>query len=250
MVILADPEIFKGPASAGLDGLDFKTLQGSVQPDDAACFRDGGMEFCGNTGIRVSLNAAELIVFSVPHNVDCDAAAIESASVRDLMAELAAPHLCSCLLNDNCSSADDPFAETIRREFPRLLQSLAQGDQTQFEQACSSLVGLGCGSTPTGDDLIHGALIALHYLRRTTSFDVPIPSLPHSIGAKTTLLGAHMLEMGARGLTPEPVKNFAVNLLAGKPVEPTFAGLRRMGSDSGCTNAVGFYLMARESLKP
>ena len=248
MVMLADPEVYKGPASAGLDMLDFRALQSCVKPGDAACFREGEIEFYGSFGIRVSLNAAERVSFSVPPNVKYDAAAIGAASVRDSMAELAAPHLCSCLLKDGGFPAD-PFAETLTREFPRLLRSLADGTQNEFIDAASAIVGLGYGSTPTGDDLIHGALVALHYLKRITHKNLTIPSLPRSICAKTTLLGAHMLETGILGLTSEPVRNFALNLLAGNPIEPTFADLRRMGSDSGCTSAVGFYLMVLESRK-
>jgi hypothetical protein len=250
MLMLADPEMYRGPASAGLDMLDFRTLQGCVKPGDSACFRDGGIEFYGKGDIRVSFSAAKRVSFSVPHNVEYNAAAIGAASVRIAMAELAAPHLCACLFADSGSLSDDPFTETLRREFPRLLQSLARGDQAQFEQACSSLVGLGYGSTPTADDLIHGALIALHHLKRITRKDMTIPSLPRSIRAKTTLLGAHMLEMGSRGLTPEPVKDFALSLLSGKPIEPAFAGLRRMGSDSGPSVAVGFYLTAQKLTCP
>ncbi|MFZ2780528.1 MAG: DUF2877 domain-containing protein [Rectinemataceae bacterium] len=241
MLMLADPEMYRGPASAGLDMPDFRTLQRCVKPGDTGCFRDGRIEFYGESGISVSLSAAERISFSVPSIVEFDRASVAAAGVAKTMTELAAPHLCSCLFAD--SGVDDLFRETIRHEFPRLLQSLSQGNQAGFEDSCSSLVGLGYGSTPTGDDLIHGALIALHYLRQATDSDIPLPSMPRSMGEKTTLLGAHMLEMGRRGLTPEPIRDFALNLLAGKPLPPPLAGIRRMGSDSGCTTAVGFYLM-------
>ena len=248
MFMFADPEMYRGPASIGLRTKDFQALKNCVRPGDAAFFRDGRIEFYDKGVIKVSLSAAERIFFSVPPNVEIHATSLEAAPVRIAMSELAAPHLCSCLLADGCGVVADPFVETMTSEFPYLIQSLAQGSQQAFESAASALVGLGCGSTPTGDDLIHGALIALHYLKRTTCSDLPIPSMPRSIGTKTTLLGAHMLELGARGLTAEPVRDFALNLLAGKSIESTFAGLRRMGSDSGCSIAVGLYLTMAEFL--
>jgi hypothetical protein len=246
MLMLADPEMFRGPASAGLGTLDFCAIQGRVQPGDTASFRDGWITFDGTSDFRLSLSAADRVSFSVPSTVEFDPAAVAAAGVAKTMAELAAPHLCSCLFADSVSgAAADPFSQTIAREFPRLIHSLASGDQVEFEETCSPLVGLGYGSTPTGDDLIHGAFIALHHLRRAAGLKLPLPSLPRSIREKTTLLGAHMLTMGMLGLTPEPMGNFALNLLAGKPLEASLAGIRRMGSDSGCSSAVGFYLTVK-----
>lgn len=249
LFMIADPGMYRGPASVGMGLLDFRAVQSCVKPGDLACFRDEGIEFYGKNDFRVTLSSAERVSFSVPHNVEFDEAAISDTAVAQKMAELAAPHLCSCLFADGRGSSADPFAETMAREFPRFVRALALGDQAEFWGAFSCLVGLGYGSTPTCDDLMHGALIALHYLKRTTRLAVPLPTLPRSIGAKTTLLGAHMLEMGARGLTAEPVRDFALNLLSGKPIEPSFAGLRRMGSDSGCSIATGLYLMLLECVQ-
>jgi hypothetical protein len=246
MLMLADPEMYRGPASIGLRTQDFQAIKNCLKPGDAACFQDWKMEFYGDSGIRISLSEAERVSFSVPSTVEFDGSGLADSAIKNAMFELAAPHLCTCLLADTGGVAIDPFAETIACEFPLLIQSLARGSQPGFEVAASSLIGLGYGSTPTGDDLIHGALIALHFIKRATRNDLPIPSLPRTIAARTTLLGSHMLEMGKLGLTAEPVRNFALNLLAGKPIEPSFTDLRRMGSDSGCSIAVGFYLMVLE----
>jgi len=246
LLMLADPGMYRGPASAGLSRKDFQALRIRLRPGDAASFHDGAIELRDIFDLRLSLAAAERMNFSVPLSLSLDRAALSLPAVAEAMAELSAPHLCSCLLAASGVVACDPFARTLAREFPRLIHALAQGGQTEFEDASSRLVGLGYGSTPTGDDLIHGALVALHYMSRATRSGPPVPSLPPALGARTTPLGAHMLEMGRRGLSAGPLRDFALNLLAGEPLDPTFAGLGRMGSDSGCNMAVGFYLMTLE----
>ena len=241
MLMLAAPGMYRGPASAGLGDPDFRALREELKPGDTGWFEDGRIDFPGG-GFTVSLADAELVSFSVPRELEIRGASIAAAEGE--LAASAASQLCSCLLGE---PGMDPFGEAIRLRFPLLLRSLVLGSQAEFETACSSLIGLGYGSTPTGDDLIHGALIALHCLNQILLR--PIPRLPRGLGRRTTLLGAHMLEMGRLGLTPEPVLAFALDLLAGKPISGSLDGVRRMGADSGISIAVGFYLMVQEHLK-
>jgi hypothetical protein len=247
MLILAGPDLYRGPSSAGLDAADFRALKARLSPGDIGCFEDERIEFDGDAAFGISLSPAKRVSFSVPSKVELDGASF-TASVEGEIAEAADSHLCSCLFGGG--GGEDPFRETIRTQFPRLLRSLSCGNQAEFEDSCSSLVGLGHGSTPTGDDLIHGALIALHYMKRASGMDQPIPRMPPEAGGRTTLLGAHMLEMGMRGLTPQPAREFALDLLAGKAIGPSLAGLCRMGADSGPSIAAGLYLMVVECLKP
>jgi hypothetical protein len=135
------------------------------------------------------------------------------------------------------------FGDRFQTHFPQLVASLQHADGPGFARSCQQLIGLGPGSSPTGDDLIHGALIAHHYFRKAMRNPVIIPPFPQEFRRQTTPVGAHMLEMGREGLTPEPVRQYVLALLDGSFVEPTLEKLGHMGASSGYDMAVGAYLM-------
>ncbi len=249
MLVVVDPEMYRGPSGLGLGMQDFRALRSAVAPGDTAFFRGAHLEFPASEGMYLSLSRAERISFSIPSTQEFDRAAVASGAIARAMTEWAAPYLCSCLLTDPGGTSTDPFSEIIVREFPILVRSLVRGSRLEFEASFSALVGLGYGSTPTADDLMHGALIALHSLKRAPFLDLPDPLRPRPDRACTTELGLHMLEMGMRGLTAEPVLDFAMHLLAGNSIESSIACLRRMGSDSGCSIAVGFYRTVLDFMK-
>ncbi|MEW6522277.1 MAG: DUF2877 domain-containing protein [Bacillota bacterium] len=154
---------------------------------------------------------------------------------------LTASHTCSVLLGSN--DTQGYFGEQIKTYFPQLTHALLRSDRMGFQACCGMLAGLGDGSTPTGDDLIHGALIALHYYRRSKNCKYRAMPYPEDIKQRTTPLGAHMLEMGQRGLTPEPVRDYVLSLLRGRPCNQALQKLSRMGGSTGHNIAVGAFLM-------
>ncbi|MCX8013504.1 MAG: DUF2877 domain-containing protein, partial [Rectinema sp.] len=125
-----------------------------------------------------------------------------------------------------------------------VLKSAAE--QREFETSAGRLIGLGVGSTPTGDDLAHGAMIAMHLLAALHGRVWFCPNISDMVMKRTTPLGRHMLEMGRSALTPEPVLFYIDHLLSGDSLAPSLDELRQIGSDTGLSIAVGIYLVIRD----
>jgi hypothetical protein len=104
-----------------------------------------------------------------------------------------------------------------------------------------SLLGLGPGLTPSGDDLLVGALLVR--ARRET---VPPPpeSLLEAARQRTTALASNLLELAARGLADERLINLADHVNAGIPCEHTFLD---WGAHSGVDALLGMALEERLS---
>lgn len=66
-------------------------------------------------------------------------------------------------------------------------------------EAALGLIGLGPGSTPSGDDLVAGLLLTLHYARHPAA--EPLRAV--ALQARTTRLGKAMLAWAARGEASE-----------------------------------------------
>ncbi|MHC1759826.1 MAG: DUF2877 domain-containing protein [Negativicutes bacterium] len=55
-----------------------------------------------------------------------------------------------------------------------LFQALRQGDGQSLLGACSRLIGLGPGLTPSGDDFLSGIMLALHWGKQAMAFEVDV----------------------------------------------------------------------------
>lgn len=102
----------------------------------------------------------------------------------------------------------------IKEFFPQLVETILNSPdprcEKNWETTAQQLIGLGRGTTPSGDDMIHGCFLALNWLKLlgyTPYVDIPrISSHFHDlIKQKTTTMGIHMLMIGSSGLTPGPV---------------------------------------------
>jgi len=112
----------------------------------------------------------------------------------------------------------------------------------------ASLVGLGVGLTPSGDDVLLGALAALDLVSACSPVAMPlrrelVAALPVPLEARTTRLSAQMLRAAADGLYAEPVLDL-LHVLADDgtspaPVERAAAALARLGHRSGRDTLLG-----------
>jgi hypothetical protein len=239
LLMIAGPGLYRGPAAVGLSATGFAAVRtwlatgAAVRyaPDALTFTRPGGTTHVDLGGPAVSFAPPGVIDFRIDAYRDglpAALAALRAATAGDL---------CSVLLSSDLGA--DPFAGSIVEAFPTLVRALDSGDGKGFVEAARRLVGLGYGSTPTGDDLIHGALVAVHYLDRCVPAQRMVARPSHEALRATTRLGAHMLVMGSLGLTPEPVRAFLVDLLGGRSVSAALRGVSQMGADSGRTIAVG-----------
>jgi len=242
LLMVAGPSLYRGPSAIGLPAPEFAAVKTLLASGGAVRYEPGALEFASSVlTVRMDLGGP-VVSFSPPEAIHFVPSAFRKR-LPEAVAELRAVtsgDLCQVLLGS--AHGSDPFAEPVAEAFPALLRALDAGDEPGFVDAARKLVGLGYGSTPTGDDLIHGASIAVHYAHRCVRATRRVPRIPSEVSRATTRLGAHMIEMGSRGLTPEPVRELLLALLAGRSVSAELRALDRMGADSGRSVAVGAVL--------
>jgi hypothetical protein len=115
-----------------------------------------------------------------------------ASSIPQLLESLAGP-----------ISLADPFSGTIADALDELR---ASADVSGLAE----LVGLGSGYTPSGDDIIVGALAALELCRGVSERAVPlrrclIDALPSDLHTHTPRLSAQLLEAACDGRYAEPI---------------------------------------------
>lgn len=112
------------------------------------------------------------------------------------------------------STAVAKAAQEPLQNLRALLRPAIAGSETKTD-AVLPLIGLGPGLTPSGDDVIGGALIALHLLGEDRARDVLWTALrPHAKTATGDVSFAH-LEAAAEGLGHEAIHRIANALMTG-----------------------------------
>ncbi|MFC7329498.1 DUF2877 domain-containing protein [Marinactinospora rubrisoli] len=120
----------------------------------------------------------------------------------------------------------------------------ALDDPHRAARACARLVGRGPGLTPSGDDLLCGALLALHAFGGPGRADVLAGAVRRASGATTTLSAA-LLEHAVRGEGCPQVIDLVDAVAGHRAVGPALAALRAVGHTSGTDLAFGVLAGAR-----
>lgn len=250
LLMVAGPSVYRGPSSVGLTEAEFAEVRSWLTAGADVRYAPGALALTlRGTSLQVSLEGPAAS-FAPPPAFDVVPAVCRAGLPAALEALRAAgpDDLSSTLLG--CGPLDDPFAAPIADAFPALVRALVAGDEPGQVEVVRRLAGVGYGSTPTGDDLIHGALVAAHYLIRSVPSRRLLRHLPPGVARTTTPLGSHMIEIGTRGLTPDPVRGFLLDVLGGRSVDAALRALDRMGADSGRAVAVGAILTITALLDP
>ena len=117
--------------------------------------------------------------------------------------------------------------------------------------AALALLGRGSGLTPSGDDVLAGALAGLNLLPATVGVGVPVwretfgQRVADQGPVRTTLLSAALLAAAARGEVPSPVAELLRALGGRGPLRANAERLTRVGHTSGAALAAGVLLAAR-----
>lgn len=97
--------------------------------------------------------------------------------------------------------------------------------QAEILQKAGSLVGLGEGLTPSGDDFLGGMLYCTHHLKTVYPF-LPVPpnqvAFVEGVKQRTNLISYSLLKDHARGHALEPLVLFLVAILTARPVEDVY----------------------------
>jgi hypothetical protein len=250
LLAISSPSLYKGPAAIGLSLEDLNSYKRLLNDCSEVWFSPGIIKVCGQeSNLIINWTDSPCVSFAPPVSPCVDLIGNSpSASgrihrslqgLRQHLSEISGVSSSAVLLG--MEGGEEYFRMEIVESFPSLVNSALTGNQEEFRSYCLRLVGLGHGSTPTGDDLIHGALIACRYYFHYQRVSWEPPGFPKQICRSTTLMGAHVLEMAQRGLTPEPVRNLLQEIFSGCLSRKSCNDLLSMGSSTGYDLGVAVY---------
>lgn len=133
---------------------------------------------------------------------------------------------------------------------PRLAAACARRDARMAAEAATTLVGLGPGLTPSGDDVLAGTLAALRLLGGDERFtDALAAAAVTDARTRTTTLAAALLTCAAVGQVSPQVADVLRGLTGEQPLAPAVARLLGVGHTSGSDLAHGLLVGARAACR-
>ncbi|MBW6462558.1 MAG: DUF2877 domain-containing protein [Firmicutes bacterium] len=163
---------------------------------------------------------------------------------KNILAEIHLPTAAAVLLG--LPGGESYFRHEIADNFPLLADALLHQDKQAFIEYSHKIAGMGRGLTPTGDDLLHGALIASHYFADNLNFIESVKKDFLTTSLKTNIFGRHMIEIGLKGLTPEIFKNFLISIALGQPDRAIYKSISLIGSSSGLDVIIAMIYISNE----
>ncbi len=217
-----------------LDRADFVFFRNSLDKCRKGLFQKNYLKICSESE-TVSINwrksdhkSFSPILFNNPERALINKSLLY---YNDILAEIQLPTAAAVLLG--LPGGESYFRHEIADNFPLLADALLQQDKQAFTDYSRRVAGMGRGLTPTGDDLLHGAIIASYYFADNISFIESTRKDFHTASLKTNIFGKHMIEIGLRGLTPEVCRKFLISIALGKPDRGIFKDISVIGSSSG-----------------
>ncbi len=129
---------------------------------------------------------------------------------------------------------------------PRFAAACARRDTATAATAATSMVGLGPGLTPSGDDILAGTLAALRLLGGDGPLtDALATAALTNARSRTTTLAAALLGCAAHGQVSLQVADVLRGLTGEQPLAPAVARLLSVGHTSGADLAHGLLVGAR-----
>ena len=128
------------------------------------------------------------------------------------------------------------FEKTFASAQQKFLLGIGNRDPFQVEAAVKDLAGLGQGLTPTGDDFLVGAIIALWLKNMDETF---IDLIVQTAVSRTTLLSGAWLNAAGRGECIAAWHHFFAGLEDGR-WETAVSNILQIGHRSGYDALVGF----------
>jgi hypothetical protein len=111
--------------------------------------------------------------------------------------------------------------------------------------APTDLLGLGPGLTPSGDDLLGGALLALHAIGRADAAHDLYAALHAKAVAATCCASQALLAAAAEGQAFEPLHTLIIALLRRRGIGRALLAVARVGHSSGWDALAGVVLVLR-----
>ena len=136
----------------------------------------------------------------------------------------------------------DPYAKKAKTLASAMLCALRENNEEALLESTGRLVGLGGGLTPSGDDLICGALYALHYCECTRGAARLLAAAALKAKNNTNVISRRYLDSAARGEYFGLVADLINAMCGGGNTEAALDALLTVGSSSGGDIATGILL--------
>jgi len=247
-VLFVSPDIYRGPLtlnySAGPDDFSFLSsgLPARVYPDHIA-IADQGLII--HTGQAAPWQAPSLPKSALP----LSQRKLKLALVARQLLTRQPPSEFSVLIpvvlgfEEINKAQGNPVYPLVKR----LQQALREGQLAAIADRLETILGLGAGLTPSGDDLTAGILLALTRWGHILAPDIKIKTLAEDVVQrayrKTTTLAANLIECASQGQANERLILALDGILSGHADAPTCADyLAGWGHTSGQDALAGMAL--------
>jgi hypothetical protein len=251
-VIFLSFEPYKGPLTLIIAG-DVSGLS-RVKQADSVNVQDGNIFFI-TSGIKIITQRTE--TWDVPSRSN---AALEpperNQRIKAIASEMRAKRVpvglgevLTGLFNVGNKDALIAASSSPSIDFRNLMRVTHPPDLTDLLPALESVLGLGAGLTPSGDDLIIGLLLAYNRWKDALNPLLDISKLNETVRRmafqKTTLISAHLIACAADGMADERLITALDGIMTGVPEGPACAdALLNWGSTSGYDTLAGMVLAA------
>jgi hypothetical protein len=162
-----------------------------------------------------------------------------------LLAQVRAPSEGLARLALGFAVAEAPLARAAGPRLQRLHCWLAARLGGEHAPAPTDLLGLGPGLTPSGDDLLGGALLALHAIGRGDAAHDLYGALRTKARTATCCASQALLAAAAEGQGFEPLHTLINALLRRRPIGRALLAVARVGHSSGWDALAGVVLVLR-----
>jgi hypothetical protein len=245
LLFVAGPNLEAGPASVTLYESDFIFFKRIIAKIKSGTYQKGYLlinnqasETADDENIRLNWRNSFRKSFSLDASKQLNRQLIKQAlhDYKLMLADSNSVGSAGILLG--LPGGEEYFREQIFENFPPLVEALLQGNRHEFKRCAGRLIGLGRGLTPTGDDLLHGLLLAYRIFINPGGPDESVKADLDTLAVNTNLFGRHMIETGSRGLTPEVFNMFLKTLVEGKADRSLITRIGGIGSNSGYDTAI------------
>jgi len=248
LLFIGDQDLAAGPASIGLATEDFKDFRNHLLQSRSGRFEDGRAIFdLGKRRVTIDRRGGENKTFAPVFNFSeaTTELVITLEYYEKSLKDMDLPTPAATLLAS--PGGDDYYRSAIAANFPAIIKALIDQNKQELIKYCRSIYGMGHGLTPTGDDLIHAAFVVANiYSQKGRIFmDLLRPDV-EAFSAQTGLFGRHMLEIGRRGLTPEPFGSYLEALKLGVREARIINNMIKIGSATGFDLAIGITVAVKK----
>ncbi len=217
LLMVSEDGFEKGPCTIGLKPEFFNEFHERARSATRIWFNNQALRlFVGNKDYSINWREGERLSFA-PYKID-------NFKHRNVCTTV--EHYCQALegINLNTPSAvllgmnggSEYFREKIKYYYPKVINALLLRNEHQLINSCRNIIGMGSGSSPSGDDLICGALLSFHYFTADHMFIDNITAELKAETGKTNLIGGHMIEIGLSGLAPYFFQALLVSISKGR----------------------------------